>query len=219
MHCAAPTRFPPIFSTVFLSTAYSRLSSFCPFTCAWKAWALADSGERSSAPSSSGFISGRWHIYFTHKNVFVPFKFESHLIFVSDLSPISGLISDEFVKKIFHQFGKIVTHLILDGCHRLTGKILNTIATSPSLRSVSLKWSWPFFLHSLRRAFSPEIFQLQVWSHNWIGLAQASSNSRAPLRENWPSRLQQAHWSCSVSRMREACTFRGSDQNRRNIWL
>ena len=69
------------------------------------------------------------------------------LIFVSDLSPISGLICDEFLKKICRQFGKKAQSLVLDGCHRITGKVLSTIAVLPSLRFISLKWcnDTPFF--------------------------------------------------------------------------
>jgi hypothetical protein len=62
------------------------------------------------------------------------------LIFVSDLSPISGVISDEFLKKICWRLGKTAHTLVLDGCHRITGKVLSAIAVLPSLRGISLKW-------------------------------------------------------------------------------
>ena len=75
------------------------------------------------------------------------------MIIVSDLSPISGLVSDEFVKKILRRFGKIAQTLVLDGCHRLTGNVLKTIATSPSLRSVSLKWCHQNYICILVRLF------------------------------------------------------------------
>ncbi len=58
----------------------------------------------------------------------------------ADLSSISGLISDEFLKRICSRFGKIAQTLVLDGCHRITGKVFSTIAASLSLRSISLKW-------------------------------------------------------------------------------
>lgn len=62
------------------------------------------------------------------------------MIFVSDLSPISGLITDDSLKKICCRLGKPARTLVLDGCHLITGKVLSTIAVLPSLRSISLKW-------------------------------------------------------------------------------
>jgi hypothetical protein len=79
------------------------------------------------------------------------FRFSrSFLIFVSDLSPISGMISDDFLKKICYRLGKPARTLVLDGCHRITGKVLSTIAVLPSLQSISLKWCDDMILFRFR---------------------------------------------------------------------
>ena len=66
-------------------------------------------------------------------------RLSCHVIVASDLSPISGLISDDALKQIFHRFKLIVTTLILDGCHRITGKSLAVIEDS-KLQNASFKW-------------------------------------------------------------------------------
>ena len=79
-----------------------------------------------------------WHIFvFVHfMRKFVSFLWDSFVIIVSVLSPIIY----EFLKMILRRFGKIAPILVLDRCHRFTGNVLKTIATLPSIRSVSLKW-------------------------------------------------------------------------------
>jgi hypothetical protein len=49
------------------------------------------------------------------------------------------LISDDALKHIFHRFKLIVETLILDGCHRITGKSLAVIGNS-TLQNASFKW-------------------------------------------------------------------------------
>jgi hypothetical protein len=95
--------------------------------------------------SNFGQTSGRPFSFFSQAFsapafLFISLKLTLDVIFVSDLSPISGLISDEFLKRICRRFGKIVQSLVLDGCHRITGKVLCSIAVMPSLSCISLKW-------------------------------------------------------------------------------
>ena len=82
-------------------------------------------------------IIGDIGAYTTH----APLFFEYNVIRDADLSPISGLVSDDVVRNIVKKFGKILTSLILDGCHLLTAEVLHAIASATSLRGISFKWS------------------------------------------------------------------------------
>ena len=84
-------------------------------------------------------LAKRFWIYIGASCVVEFARLSCHDIVASDLSPISGLISDDALKHILHRFRLVVGTLILDGCHRITGESLAVIADS-TLQNASFKW-------------------------------------------------------------------------------